>query len=187
LPSRKDDIRNLLIVLGGAICCALALTLFAVRNYGPGSRYDIQNVLLKPELVHELSYTETDPMSGLPSRYVLDGIEFSYLEPESNTWKKKQVSQAKYQQFYDLVAKEKSVLELTDEIRQSFAISPPSRLVIKVRSEGGNTPKTFLEVDFANQGDFYRVMLRNNPQQEEWAYFHHPRIYQDILYLFTHE
>ena len=62
--------------------------------------------------------------------------------------------------------------------------------MLTVRSSSDD-PKTatkiFQEVQFANEGDFYRVELHEQNAAHNWAYFYHPNVYKQAMSIFAGE
>lgn len=77
--------------------------------------------------------------------------------------------------------------EVPEVIYRQFFKPYPATLSFQVHAE--NTPsvsKIFLEANFVNEGDYYRVQLRNDVgATNPWAYFYHPGIYQKVMQLFA--
>ena len=189
IPPARKQIRNLLIVLGGSVLCALIFGGLVLNYYGPGGNYYAKNVLLSPEISSVLYYADTNPKSGAKGRFVFDSINFSHYDDSTKKWLDRSVSQPMYDAFYKLVSGETSVSEIQENIKELFDRNHFSILKLKVRSDnrsgGEGTTKTFQDIHFASQGDYYRVELREEGNRNTWAYFYHPDIYQEALQLFT--
>ena len=184
------QIRNLLMVLSLGIGSALALAGFLLYVYGPTGVYSVKNVMVSPSLVGGLTYADQNPSSGKISRYTFEKIEFSYWQADKRQWSKRQISLDSYQRFYEAYAHENSLPIVGEEVIREFQQIPPAKIVVYVRLAGDDPKaalKAFQEVQFANEGDFYRVELHEQDAASSWAYFHHPRIYQEVLALFANK
>jgi hypothetical protein len=188
--SRHKQIRNLLFVLGGGIGAALAFAAAVLYFYSPSGSYLAKNMLLSSESALAMRYTEANSKTGAASRFVFDSLEFSYFAPVLKKWVRLPIDLQKYADFYALIGNEGSLVNVDGEIISLFnASSKPSTLSMKVKTESDASwqaaSKTFLTVDFAGEGDYYRIALRENSSHEGWVYFYHPGIYQQILKLFV--
>lgn len=161
---------------------ALALATFLVMNYGPTGRYSVETALLKPELLNGLNYNDYNPKTGAKDRFVFDKLEFVYMGEKD--LKRVQLSIDAYGEFYKLVEGEKSLLNPPDDLKALFATGVPARLNIVVKTESDapwqKISKDFQQVDFAQEGNYFRVQLHEANQGENWAYFYHPGIYKKV-------
>ena len=91
----------------------------------------------------------------------------------------------RYQNFFDVIAKDVSVsednLNLSDLFGKGFR---GGTLNIKVRKENGGNAfqgKIFQEITFSSDGNYYRV---TSPYQKDFfAYFYHPNVYDQAIVL----
>lgn len=180
------EIRNLLFVIGSAIGVALLGAAFMLYYYGPTGSYFAKNVLLSPFYTSTLAFNDINPKNGRLEKFVFDGIEFSYFDGIKKQEIHLPVSNETYTQFYNSVASERSIPDITEEVRAQFT-NHPSSLSFKVHPE--HTPeasKVFLEVNFVKEGEYYRVQLRDaTGTTGTWAYFYHPNIYKEAMQLFA--
>lgn len=183
-PSQKRQIRNLLFVLMFGIAAALMLSLFLVINYGPSGRYLVKNVLLSPDLVSTLAYTDNNRKTGGSSRYVFDGIEFTYHTPAENKLQTLYIDPHTYEKFYRMISSDKSLAEVPPQFNQSKTAA----LLIKARTESHaewqDETKIFQEVRFFPDQDYYQIQLRDHAMADPWVYYYHPQIYQKALNIF---
>lgn len=188
-PSQKKDVRNLLFVIFFGVAVAFVGTAWMAYYYGPSGRYFASSVLLSPDVIQQLSYNAYDPKTNGTSRFDFDKIEFSHFNTETKKWQKYNVDLEQYAKFYSLVSSEKSVPHLTDDIINLFNQPYPSRIILSVHTESSAkwqaTTKDFQELQFAFNGDYFRVELHEDSTKAEWAYFYHPQIYRQVLSLFT--
>lgn len=182
-PSKRSEIRNLMLVISGAVACAMAIALFMLYFYSPTGRYYAKNVLLAPEIVSQISYPEKNPNTGIVIRYSFDSFVFASYDPDKKLWQRSNVKPDVYREFYDAVSEDLSIEPISEELRQLFRQSHPTTLTVKMRqgsTQGGSEEKiAFQEVDFAPGQDYYRVQLRSQASgdvSEGWAYFFHPGI-----------
>ncbi len=181
------DIRNILAVLGTAIICAGLLAFLFVYYYGPSGRYLAGNTILDPAVLEEINYQDKHPRTGRNVHFIFDRMEFSFFDPQKGEVRQN-VSLENYQQFYRLIASEKSVEEVTNQVKDLFFRSRPTLLTISMRTQEGaetSTNKIFQIVQLVPD-DYFRVQLHEQrPDQGEWAYFYRPHLYQDAMQLFN--
>jgi hypothetical protein len=181
----KKEILNLLFVLGGAVAFACILGYILLTFYGPSGAYSIQNVLLSPETIDKISYTDTNSRTGAKTHFSFDKIEYSRFDEETKAWKKKELDIQTYETFYGLIAKDKSLAKPSDDVIVQFSGGLHSHLSVLVRSlakSDRSTTKAFQEVQFAD--NYYRVELRMQGAAAEWAYYYHPSIAKEVFSLF---
>lgn len=186
----RRQIRNLLTVIGSGIFAAFLITAFFIWNYGPSGRYEILTTLLAPHLLHELDYNDTNPKTGGFDRFIFDRIIFSYISPNDKSWRKTTVSESEYAQFYEMIKNDKSVLNPPDEVTADFMREPIAELAFIVKTESPAAwqavEKTFQEVQFAKNDNYFRIELHEQNPGEHWAYFYHPGIVKEAFRLFAH-
>jgi hypothetical protein len=83
-----------------------------------------------------------------------------------------------YEQFYELIQRDRSIS--SNEAEHLFKEITPATLATEVRTESSaawqKDAKIFQEIQFAPQGDYYRIELHEADRGTHWVYFHHPRI-----------
>lgn len=177
----QKQIRNLLIILLSSVLCGIVLSLFFIYRFGPLGDYIVQNTLLPSEMIETLSYNDKNYKTGGISRFVFDGIEFSYVDSEG-MHQTIQIDTEQYKKIYDTMKSDKSIEKVSPQLSGLFD-KKNSSLMIKVRTESQKEwqeeKKNFQEIDFAHEG-FYRIELINDPSSR-WVYFEHPGIDQKIL------
>lgn len=179
--SPAKQIRNLLIVVGAGVFGAFLLAYVMVVYYGPSGRYQTKNVLLEPGIIEGLTFQDLNPDTGKFSQYSMDRIELLYFEDVGNQWIRKALTLDTYRQIYEVISGDSSVMEVSDEIQGLFHLKTPATLSLVVRSETGDGAKAFQEVQFVNRGNYYRVLLREESKKQNWAYFYHPDIFNQVL------
>lgn len=182
--SARRQIRNLLLVLFTGAAFAFLLVGGALYMYGPTGQYLVKDALLSPEMTQGLSYDDANAKTGGSSRFVFKDIAFTYY---SGKWIKVPVSVDAYRQFYQPIAKEKSLLEVPADVEKLFVAGTPAKLSIIVTTESDASwqaaTKDFQQVEFA--GDYYRVLLREGNAGTHWVYFKRPGVYNEALNLFS--
>lgn len=179
--SPQKQIKNLLFVLCAGIACAILLTLFMLYNYGPQGHYLLKNTLLAPETITQISPSKTRPNGTQQTTF--DKIEFSYQDSETHKRVTVPVNSKSYNQFYQMIANDKSLLDIPPEVTADFNQMPPASLVISIQKNDkneGNQKNTFQEVQLLYKGDYYRLQLRESGMAN-WIYFYHPHIYDDAF------
>jgi hypothetical protein len=181
-----NQIRNLLFVMLSAIICALIISGLLLYKYGPSGGYLAQNTILSPDVTESLWYTDSNQRTGGNSRFVFDAVEFSYYDNKTNQWQHLQVDQNHYRTFYQMVMHDKSISDITPQLLSLF--DGNASLILKVRTESNagwqEEVKTLQRIEFAKDGDHYRVDLREQNSPNQWAYFAHPQIFNKTLQLF---
>lgn len=180
-PSSRKAIKNLILVLVGGVGSALLLACFMIYYYGPTGTYFVRNVLLSPSLTSSLSYQDRSPKTGKVEKYTFEGVDFS--SGRGNNLQPEALSLNQYEQFYKLIENDKSFAPVSEELLKDFGKTAPAILRLKVKT--GSDTKVFQEVVILPNGDYYRILLRQENAGENWAYYHHPHIYEQTLRLFT--
>ncbi len=190
MESKKPEIFKLLWVIFSGVFCAFALTVFMLHYYGPTGQYMAQNVLLSPEGVKNLAYQEIYSPGKKLIRFVFKEMEFSYFDAASFKDKAISIPLEKYQQMYDLVKQDQSLINPSADIESLFYSQSPAKLAIKVKPELSHesqaTTEVFQEIQWARESRYYRVQIREqNTEGGRWAYFEHADIYPLVIKLFT--
>lgn len=166
--SPASQIRNLIIVIGAGMMCALLLTYMMIANYGPSGNYTLSNLLLEPSLVEKISYQDDN------THYYFDRIEFMYFDQTANRWESQKLNQDAYQQIYQLLSSDQSIKDVTPETQSLFYTSKPASLTLVVHGENRENTKVFQEMQFEEHGDYYRIFFK------DWIYFKHPKVLENI-------
>lgn len=177
MSEKKSELYKILSVLGVAVAVAFAVTAYFILIYGPSGRYTAQAVLLEPSVLNELNYNDYNPRTGGDDRYVFDEIKYA----SESLKEKKMIDLKSYGEFYQIVQKDKSLLNPVDlAIEDLFKGSLPASLELYVHTESSaawqKDTKLFQEIQFAKQGDYYRIELHEQNRGTHWVYFHHPQI-----------
>lgn len=184
MKKNHQEIRNILTVLGTAIICAILLAFVLIYYYSPSGLYIAGNTLLDPSVMEQLNIQDKSSKRGHQIDFILDRIEFSYLNSQ-NQIRKQKIPLEVYGKFYSLIASEKSLKELPDHIHDLFIKSHPAVLSITmhtVENSIQSPTKIFQQVESIEE-DYFRIQLHE--RQGEWAYFYRPHIYQDMIHLFA--
>lgn len=184
-------IRSFLLVIFTGVIVALIVAGGMLYYFSPAGSYQVENILLSPNLVKDLSFPDVDPKTGQPDRYVFGRVEFLYYAKENNQWQRIKTDEEKYRKFFNLVSDERSLLVVPNNIKDLFEGENPTMLTIvanKVVPEGTKgKSKAFQEVEFTSEGNYFRIRLHDHDQQVNWAYYYHPEIYQEVLRIFIPE
>jgi len=183
--SPKRQVRNFLAVIICGIVFGLGVVVFLVSYYGPSGSYKIENVLLSPKVIEELWYSSPNPKTGGTSRFVFKNIEISYYDKQEKKWLQKTVALDHYAKFYNLVVSDKSLSPPDSEVYAMFQQTGVVRMAINVTTESSAkwqaSSEVFQEVEFAPEGDYYRVELHEDNPGAHWAYFQHPNITEKAM------
>lgn len=177
--SKSKEIKALLLVIASGIFAAVVLSIGMLFWYNPPGSYVAGSMLIDPSALESMHYSEATKRGGDNTPYVFGGVEYTYLDPSSKKWEQHPVPIERYQRFYVYVAKERSLLEVSPEIKEAFSINPMSSLVIRSKRDSGNgsRPEDFINVDFSADGNYYRIQLRADKSTEDgYAYFYHAGI-----------
>lgn len=167
--SKSKQIQNLLYLFFFSLISACALAFFFVYTHGPSGQYIVKSILLEP------NFLETQGQS----KFVFDKIIFTYRD-QKGTWHEMQVDRSKYQELYQKIEKEKSVVNAKSN--PLFTADQPNVLTIYLSNNSAHpSPHLFQRVQFL-ENDF-RVELHDQNGADQWAYFHHPNINQEVLEL----
>jgi hypothetical protein len=171
MSEKTVQIRNLFIVIGAGIMGAFLLAYLMVANFGPSGSYLVGNILLEPSLVEKISYQEMN------TRYQFDRIEFMYFD---HKWKSLKLDEKTYRQIYDVLKGDKSVSNVSQDIQNLFYTTKPASLALVVHSENRENTRVFQELQFEDRGDYYRILLREDDPSQNWVYFYHTKVLEQI-------
>jgi hypothetical protein len=181
------EVRNLFFLLGSAVLAAALLVGGMVRYYSHEGVYQLDHVLLAPDTLSALHF-EGDPDGGAQKdRFVFDSIAFLQYDAATRRLERHSVDVERYANFYDLVKRDKSLSPKEGKMAESFEGTGP-RLLIQVRSANARMEgqaRTFQELQFSPDGNYYRVELRHAGASREWAYFYHPGLLEQALTIFV--
>ena len=182
--SQKSQIRNLLAVLGAGLLSAFLVAGILLYKYGPSGRYAFKSTLLAPELVTGLSFNDTNSKTGGTSRFVFGGIEYAYYDFQEKQWKQVPITLEQYANLYQEVGNQESLANVDDEVVSFFNEGNPPKLILLARTESDaswqESKKPFQEVQFSNNGNYFRIQLREDNRGIHWAYFYFPGILDKI-------
>jgi hypothetical protein len=180
----KGEARKLLLVLGSGVVAACLVAAFFVLHYGPSGRYLLSRVLLEPDILSKLNYNDYDPKTGANDRFVFDQIAVEYHDHASKKLQKRTIDVGTYAEIYAVLHADRGIGDPDQKIETYFGQEPKVKLQISVRTESSAKwqaiAKVFQEVQFAEQGDYYRVELHEQQAGAHWVYFHHPHVSQDV-------
>lgn len=176
---KGSEIKQLLLLLGSAIGVALVVSAFLILHYGPSGEYYVKNILLAPEIMEQVNYR--DGTKGESQRFIFDRVEFRYFDDQTRSWKTRVLNREVYRDVYKILENQSSLSTVSEEILNQFNLPNPATLTLYVKNE--NTTIRFQEVIFVNNGEVYRVMLRNDAATPSWAYFSQRNIYDHVLHI----
>lgn len=186
--TKAKQIRKLLAIMISAMLAAILLAVGMLYRYNPSGIYLAKNVLLAPESLPSLRYSEGNQRLGTASRFAFSNIEFMYFDVKRGKWEKKAIEAELYSRFYEMIADRQSLGEVSQDIINLFNTGRHSLLTINVQQGSVGSDKDsvkFLQASFAPEGDYFRILLRSHGTKDHWVYFHYPGIYQNVLNLFT--
>jgi hypothetical protein len=163
-------IRNFILLIASAVLIG-TVGMFAIAyKFGPSGTYQVQNVLLAPETIPNLASSPSG--SGEPA-FRFDSIEYLSYNDATRTWESTPVDISTYKSFFSAIRYEESLKQVPDKVAALFHTGKNPRLLIKVQlaeSATPDIPQVFQEVQFSNDGKYFRVQLYGKATTE-WAYF----------------
>ncbi len=181
----KKQVRRVIAILGMAVLCACFLAALMLYFYSPSGRYLAGNALLAPSVMNQMHVRDKHPYTGQTVNFIFDQVDFSYFDRKQGHFIHYPISSDAYGAFYQLVASEKSLEKIEQEIQLLFQ-SYPVLLTTKLRTDFNQAKvatKIFQIVQFTEQ-DYFRIQLHGNQTEGEWAYFYQAGIYEAIMRLF---
>lgn len=191
--STRSQIRNLLLALALGVVGALLFSALLLYKYNPTGQYEIKNILLSPDLMNGLNFNDKNSKTGGMSRFVFDKIVFEYPDLKTGKLEKVTITNDQYRAFYQMIYPEKSLLDVPDDVKNLFNKGALAKLKLEIRTESNASfqalEKVFQEVDFASEGNYFRVELRqsDSPNEEKNGYFYNQDIYKKARQLFLNE
>lgn len=174
--SARHDIRNIILVLASAMAFGVIFCLYMIYTYGPSGRYNISNALLDPIVAQEMHYQDAS------NRFALSGFQFSYFDRAQKRLIRVPVDLKAYAEFYQFIADEKSLHEVTPSMTALFDQPDVATLVILVH--GGNEERVFQSLQLVPGRDLFRIQLHQQDKDIQWVYFSHPGVYEKAIGLF---
>lgn len=178
--SRVREIRNFLIVMSGGALCALLIAAFLVYYYSPTGRYEVDQVVLSPEVADKLT------PAGNQAGVVFDGVELVYYEGKDKGWVRREASGEAYSRFYGLIKDEKSLWDVPEAVKTAFEMEKPASILVRVKEGPVLAKRIFQEVQIL-PNDYFRVELRPVDERSPWAYFHKDNLYDATQKVFSQE
>lgn len=184
---KSREIKTLLLVLGTAIAAAVVLAFGMLKMYNPEGNYLAGNLLLDPATAFSLDYSEPGPKARSDQKFKFKEVALTYYNKNTRSWTTKSLTQKEYESFYAQVKGDASLSGPSPVIEGQFANRSPAMIEIKV-ARLGTEPGTqsilnFSEAAVAEQGDYYRLSLRQNNGGVTWVYFYHPGIFSEVIKL----
>lgn len=189
MKKERKEVRNLILMLSSAICLAFVVVLVMVYYFGASGTRALNEVLVSPQTLKVMDL-EGEEARGSSAYQIL---EFERGETQGRGWGKYAVSLRAYKEFYNFIATERSLSQVTDEMVQQFDRTSPSTLTILIQSKKEKATQkgfsVYQQVQFLNGGDLFRIETydpgEGETSQPEWVYFRRPGIYQKVLELFV--
>lgn len=180
------DARNILIVLGSAVVCAVLLASAFIAYYGPSGSYVAGNTLFDPAIIKTIRNQGEHLSPEGKGSIVFERLEFSYFDPKEKEMQFYPISLETYGKLYHKIVNEKSLLGNIKEIQSLFLHSRPAILSVDLQTKkgsGNKLEKISQVVEFLSD-DYFRVQLREE-RGEEWGYFYHRGLYLEMIKLAT--
>ncbi|MCH9628042.1 MAG: hypothetical protein S4CHLAM2_16920 [Chlamydiales bacterium] len=178
--SKPKEVQNLILMLSSGVFVAFLVIAALLYFYGSSGTYLVRSILISPDALEHISFGSEEGSS----RFVFNKIEFVRAESLGKGWGRYAVSKQSYAAFYKLIAGERSLPHLSDEMIRGFETVAPSTLTIFVQPrDTGKNDALFQEVEFLDREDVFRIKMRD--EEETWVYFRYPEIYNRAIELFA--
>lgn len=185
---KNQQIKQFLTVIALGILFGLGGVYYLVKQHNPSNQMVVKQVLLTPDTLQNLWYSDYNPKTGKMSRFVLSGIFLDHFDETKGERVKEEVSLRIYSDFFDLIQNDKS-LEDPTEAYALFSNQPQAILSIQVKSESqidsSAVKDNFQVVEIAQNGSFYRVKIHEDSPKGQWAYFQQKHLYKKLLKLIS--
>lgn len=167
--NKKQETLKLILVLCCAVISAIFLSAYFLLYYDSPHEYLSSDLLLSPKTMSEFTeHVSQESEVHLPKILVF----------EENSDAKK-LSFEKYQRFYELIARDRSLGDMQPALIDLFEHTPLITLQIKMSSNKKN--KFALQtLQILKSGDYYRIQSSVNAK-EGWVYYSHPDIGRKIV------
>jgi hypothetical protein len=183
--SAKKQIRNLLTLIAASISSAVIIAFGVAYYYGPSGLYQAKNITFPPDFFSDLKYYASGPKGKQSSAFIFDAIIFSYFDEGKKEWENISLTLDQYKQIYNLFYNDESVETVTEEVKEQFTTNYFVSIYLRVRIdtslESEASVKTFQEINIVNHGDYYRIEVHEEGSQNNWVYFYHPSIYDEVM------
>lgn len=160
-----------------------------IFHYGPSGRYFASNTILAPSVIAEINYKDKTLTGQNQIQFVFNRIEFSYFDKLRGELIQVPVDQNVYEKFYQNVQADQSIDQVPTEVEQEFSRGLLATLSLVMHADLNASPQitqVFQVIQFT-ESNYYRVSLSTMTTQnrQEWAYFYHPHLYEEIMRIFT--
>lgn len=173
MGASMSDMRKTFMVLAAGLAAAILVTSFFISNFGPSGTYELGNVLLAPDVLKQLNYNDWNTKINGQDRFIFDKIVYE------GSLSQKPVDLARYGKIYQLLKSDKSVTDETGSFSQDA-----DKLVIYVRTESPSlwqfVSKVIGQVQFAKDGNAYRVLLHEDNKGAHFVEFHHKNVKEQV-------
>ncbi|MCH9625864.1 MAG: hypothetical protein S4CHLAM123_10480 [Chlamydiales bacterium] len=193
MKKERNEVRNLILMLSSAIFIAFVVVVGFIYYLGSSGTYILSNILVSPETLERVSFSDYDSQTGKQARFVFNKIEFVRADMQGKDWGRFAVSPQSYAAFYKQVSSLRSLPKVTDEMVNQFDLIIPSTLTILAQARDNEGPSQgtmiFQQVEFIDGGDLFRLRLHSRGDldrgKEEWIYFRSRGIYKKVIELFA--
>jgi hypothetical protein len=183
----RKEVQNLILMLSSAVFIAFIAVVALVYYFGSSGTHLLRDILISPDALKQISFTDYDSDSGDRSSFIFNKIEFTRAESSGKEWGRYGVSKQSYEEFYNLVSHERSIPKISDMMIEQFNQIVPSTLTIFVQARDNKGTREngfiFQRIEFLDNEDVFRVQMRDS--QESWVYFSYPGIYNKVIELFA--
>jgi hypothetical protein len=155
---------------------ALLLVVGLVQFYGRNERLaTVEKVLIKPEVLTALSFSDTDPVNKRKNVFFFENI--SFLPAGDESAQTVNIPTEKYEDLYEAIAKDPSIRIVTEDLEERFqdplnVHTLTIYVSTQVKAGQAKDQVIFQTVQFLVASPFYRVAMRQAGGQH-WVYFRH--------------
>jgi hypothetical protein len=168
----KKQVRNLILLLGSSLFCAGLAVVFLLIQYGQKDEIQIKKTLINPEILAE---------------FMTYQIDLVYFDASQGSWFSNAISIEKYKKIFEVIARDKSIKNLSSEEIELFSNHFSTRLIVQAEYKKQHSSLKHREnhisqeVEFTSAGT-YRIVTFTETRPS-WVYFRHSEIGAKILNL----
>src|SRR5690606_41160640 len=110
----RKEVQNLILMLSSAVFVAFVAVVGLVYYFGSSGTYLLRDILISPDAIQRISFTDYNPETGERAPFIFNKIEFIRAESRGREWGRYAVSKQSYEEFYNIVSYERSIPRISD-------------------------------------------------------------------------
>lgn len=178
--SAKAQIVTLLSVIATAVAFAFGGAAMMLTHKDTKATFQLDEVLLSPQTLIELA----------KPKQLTDHFDYRGIVGSGQNYERKPFEMGAYKKFYQLVEGDISLEVVPQDVKNLFTSQLPARITLSLGKVNGNAnleASPLQTVEFAREGDYYRVQLLQGPikSEDNWGYFFHPGLRSLLHKLFV--